>query len=278
MLARTILVPFNSFQPDSDLQPCIDLARAQNAHLNVLLLGLETPMPTVVDAYSFSEVWVEEVHRERAALNVRDEQVKKLLAAEGISASVTTELCPAERIDAVVGSHARYCDLAVMAGSRSGNRDLAERAIFGALFEAAKPVVVVPEGKVPNLKPGRILVAWDGDIRASRAVSAAIPLMMAAKLTEILCVDPARASTDIGQAPGWDLATYLARHDIKVEVSVRPGDGVSTASVIMRHAEESGADMIVMGAYGHSRFRQRLFGGTTRTLLESAGVPVFLVH
>ncbi len=174
---------------------------------------------------------------------------------------------------------ARYADLVVLGQAMPGGgeaamlRDLPEHVIL----HSGKPVLVVPyAGDFPTLGE-RPLVAWDGSLEAAHAVAAALPLLKrSGKVT--LAVFGAEPGYDAhGEEPGADIALYLARHGVKVEVQRLP-DPVDVGNAILSLAADLNADLLVMGAYGHSRLRQVLVGGATRTILESMTLPVLMAH
>jgi nucleotide-binding universal stress UspA family protein len=122
------------------------------------------------------------------------------------------------------------------------------------------------------------MVAWDARIEAARAVREAIDMLAAADDVHVVLVDPKAHLWDHGEEPGADIAAYLARHGAKVTVHRLPGQGMTVAEVLRRHAGDMAADLVVIGAYGHSRLRERIFGGTTKSMLEDATVPLFMAR
>ena len=159
-----------------------------------------------------------------------------------------------------------------------GHETLKDKAIEGALFSSGRPALVVPAGTFPTLKPKRVMVAWDARLEAARAVREAIEILAAADDVRIVLVDPKADEADHGAEPGADVAAYLARHGVKVTVDRLPSQGMTVAEILRRHARDAGAELLVMGAYGHSRLRERIFGGTTRSMLEETTVPVFMAR
>jgi nucleotide-binding universal stress UspA family protein len=155
---------------------------------------------------------------------------------------------------------------------------LKEKTIEGALFSSGKPVLLLPEGAAPSLSPERVMVAWDSRIEASRAVREALPILKGAQEVRLVLVDPEESEAAHGQEPGADAALYLARHGVRVGVDRLPGSGRPVADVLGRHAGDMGAQMIVMGAYGHSRLRQRILGGVTRSMIENPPLPIFMAR
>jgi nucleotide-binding universal stress UspA family protein len=109
------------------------------------------------------------------------------------------------------------------------------------------------------------------------AIRSALPLLKEAEATNIVVVDPPKHSSDRSD-PGGELSQMLARHGVKPEISVIAQTMPKTSAVIARHCEDQEADLLVMGAYGHSRFREALLGGATRDMLETCAIPVLMHH
>jgi nucleotide-binding universal stress UspA family protein len=146
------------------------------------------------------------------------------------------------------------------------------------LFESARPVIIVPFIQKAGLKLDRIMVCWDGSRAATRAVADSLPLLKMAKLVEVVIVTGKSAKTANDEIPGADLGQHLARHGVTVEVKKITSTDIDVASTILSHAADTSADMIVMGGYGHSRLREFILGGVTRTILQSMTVPVLMSH
>jgi nucleotide-binding universal stress UspA family protein len=146
----------------------------------------------------------------------------------------------------------------------------------GALFESARPVIIVPFIHKGGLKLERVMVCWDGSRAATRAVADALPLMRNAKKVEVVIVATSRSKSD--EVPGADLGQHLARHGLEVDVKRITSGDIDVASTILSHAADSSADFIVMGGYGHSRLREFVLGGATRGILQSMTVPVLMSH
>jgi nucleotide-binding universal stress UspA family protein len=120
-----------------------------------------------------------------------------------------------------------------------------------------------------------VLVAWNASPEASRAVSDALPLLARAERVNVV-VFAAGPAGDHGEEPGADAALYLARHGVKAAVSRYGSPGLDIGSQILSRAADMTVDLIVMGAYGHSRIRELVLGGATRTMLESMTAPVLM--
>ncbi|NRR28637.1 universal stress protein [Oxalobacteraceae bacterium] len=183
--------------------------------------------------------------------------------------------------------HARYADLLVI-----GQTDPARSTpLLGDLpghviLHAGRPVLVVPHaGAVPD-SLRNVLIAWDASKEAARAVSAALPLLRRAEQVGLAMFDPEDNSAGLqGGQPGADIQQYLARHGVRAELLLRhsPRQGLlnrpdSVGEALLALAAERKADLLVLGAYGHSRFRETLLGGVTRTVLDEMTIPVLMAH
>ncbi|MEO1160976.1 MAG: universal stress protein [Pseudomonadota bacterium] len=145
------------------------------------------------------------------------------------------------------------------------------------MFETGRPVIVVPQDYQGQKTGQRIVIAWNGTREASRAAFDALPLVSnaASKCVRLVCPPVPENSTR--QLPqGADLAEALARHGVEPEIKPLPGRHADAGAEILAECEEFGADLLVMGAYGHSRLREYVFGGATETVLNDASIPVLL--
>lgn len=194
---------------------------------------------------------------------------------------------------------ARYSDLVVVGQVDPGRPSTTVLSDFVeyVLLNAGRPVLVIPYvGHFENIGK-RILISWDGSKEATRAVTDAIPLLKRAEIVHVVIFNNNAKDGVHGGQPGADIALYLARHGVKVEVSVhatgtRPhmqsvdnqtGEaqqffGLDIGNSLLSLASDLHVDLIVMGGYGHSRFRETMLGGVTRTLMQSMTVPVLMSH
>lgn len=220
--------------------------------------------------------WVEERQADLKRLEERAAAVTAFLAARQTSADIASDYPEIVWADDVIGRRARYADLTLIGPELLANETLKEKAIEGALFLSARPLLVLPEGSQTTLRPKRVLVAWDARIEASRAMRESLDLLVNANEVRLVLVDP--SESEFGEEPGADAATYLARHGIKVTVDRLPRSGRTVADVLRRHAVDTAAELLVMGAYGHSRLRERMFGGVTKSMLDEPPLPIFMAR
>ena len=181
---------------------------------------------------------------------------------------------------AALALHARYADLLIMGqADPDAARDVTSMIDFpdATVLAASRPALIIPyAGSFPRLGQ-HILVAWDASQQAARSVSGALPLLKRAKRVTILVVNPDRAGGH-GEVPGADIALYLARHGINAEAREEHVRDIDVGNWLLSRSFDLSTDMIVMGAYGHSPVRERLFGGVTRSLLSQMTVPVLMEH
>jgi nucleotide-binding universal stress UspA family protein len=146
------------------------------------------------------------------------------------------------------------------------------------ILSCGRPVLLVPYASNERSTGGRVLVAWDGSREATRAVHDALPFMRTARSTTILTVNGIHEG-ERARIPGADIATVIARHGVQVEIAdIETGPGGSVGDVLLSQVADGGADLLVMGAYGHARWRELVMGGATRTILRSMTVPVLMSH
>lgn len=178
-----------------------------------------------------------------------------------------------------VSLQGRYCDLVVIGQSGPAGLTPRLRADFPqyVLLNCARPVLVVPAAGPVGEIGNRITVAWNGSPSAIRAMTSAIALMQRAQKVDLLVFNADTEGDLHGELPGSDIGLYLARHGIKVEVTAGHA-GRNVGEALLAHARDAGSDLIVMGAYGHSRFRDILLGGATGTALRTSTLPLWMAH
>ncbi|MES2016912.1 MAG: universal stress protein [Pseudomonadota bacterium] len=171
---------------------------------------------------------------------------------------------------------ARYADLVVV--SQPDPEDVCSRLAPGlpsnVMLASGRPLLVVPHSGSFSHIGRRVLLAWDGNLEATRAVACALPLLRRAGAVSVAIFNPGVMH---GAQPGADIALYLARHGVKVDVNVHQCD-IEVGEALLSLAADQQSDLIVMGGYGHTRFRELMLGGVTRTVLRSMTAPVLMAH
>jgi nucleotide-binding universal stress UspA family protein len=238
------------------------------------------PEPTVTPAETFARgkgmLSVSEVNRAELERIEGDRRAlfEDVVRRRGIRPESEWRSLP--YLSSEVGVHAYYADLVVIdqpepAGQMAGPPGLAESLVLSS----GRPIIIFPpRSKVSRVR--RILVGWNAKRESIRAVADALPLLVKAEAVEILVVDHERRPAGHGEEPGADIARHLARHGVYVEVRRLSSGGEEVGHLLLSHAAASGADLVVMGAYGHSYLSEWMFGSVTRTVLREAGLPVLM--
>jgi len=261
------------------LDAAVALADQLNAHLAALVIA---PLPQIDLGYDGGlggSFVVEEMQRVQEGA----EELGRKLSARLVSLGVSSEVRSAARsyvgIADEVARQGRYSDLILIGRPQEDGmaRNVLKSAIDGALFDSGRPVVQMPPGWSGSF--GRnIVIAWDGSREAARAIAAAMPLIETADSVTIALVAPEIDSDRHGEEPGADLGVALSRHNSNVSVNRLPVLGKSVSETLLGHTSDLGADLIVLGAYGHSRMAEAIFGGVTRDIVRTANVPLLMAH
>jgi nucleotide-binding universal stress UspA family protein len=197
----------------------------------------------------------------------------------GVAYEARTDHALITTLARVVSMHARYADLAVL-----GQVDPDEPPYVGidlpeeVILASGRPVLVVPHDWAPGSLGERVVIAWDASREAARAVSDALPILEQAASVLVVSINPKSTPLGHGEVPGADLALHLARHGVEVEVQSVETDRMEIGDALLSFAADRGRDLLVMGAYAHSRVRELVLGGATRTILKSMTLPVLMAH
>lgn len=255
------------------------LALRDNAHLDVHCIGVD---PARYDAMPMGG---SAMIIDMGATQAR-EQAETLLTWARAQLPVDLEkvatqavVAPQLGLDAIVARLARYADL-VVAGKPygPGQSPMQVNVLEAALFGTGAAIMIVPDAETfPDLNFKRAVVAWNESDESFAAIRAAMPVLQAASHVDIVMIDPPTHSAERSD-PGGAICMMLARHGIRAEVSILARTLPRVSEVLLRFARERGADVIVMGAYGHSRFREAILGGATREMLETTSLPLVMAH
>ena len=275
MTIATILLHAPAGHADPNRGPAawaLGLAAAFGARLTALVLDADAV--TGGPAESRRPPRAEGQAASRAALQTA-ERLVRAAAASGIDARAVTDRSFAFGLPEVAADHARLHDLVVAGVDPAGL--LSERAMTEHLvFEAGRPLVVVPAAYEAPFQCERIVVAWDNSRVAARALGDAMPLLRRAREVALVTLGEDQqidASLDEGE-----LIEALARRGLAVRHERAAPAGAGTGEELDRLALERGADLLVMGAFRHSRLRQLVLGGATRSVLDAPRLPVLLSH
>jgi nucleotide-binding universal stress UspA family protein len=254
----------------------VSVAAAVDAHLTGIAFLYDPIVPISGAGYIPGDVIESQERESQAAAKTAIDRFNVVTDRVGISADSLTVSASLSGVGDMFSRIARRFDLSIV-GQAEPERSAVEEIIAeAALFESGRPVVVVPYIQKDLFKLDQVMVCWDGSRAAARAIGDAVPLLRKSKRVEVVIVANERGKQD--EIAGADIAEHLARHDLNVEVKRTVLGDVDVADILLSHAADSGADFMVMGGYGHSRLREFVLGGVTRSIFRTMTVPVLLSH
>lgn len=263
---------------DVPLNQTIALARAYDAHAEALCIGVDRSPHGYYEAGANAMILQQALEQAQADASALLEHANGILKNSEVRWSSEKTVAPLSGEGTYVADRARFSDLVVMPQPYGGEKgtDL-EAAVEAAMFGGRAPVLILPDDYAPRDQFKSIVVAWNQGEEAMSAIRKSLPLLVAADIVRITVVGPPAHRSDRTD-PGGLLSQMLSRHGVNCEVDVLPKSMPRISDVLNRHVTDTGSDMMVMGAYGHSRFREAILGGTTRNMLENAVVPVLMAH
>ena len=279
MSYKTILVHVDTdARSPARVELAAQFAQRDDAHL----IGLHAFAPLRAPAYVRAEMGDEWLALEQQAA----QRIARDLEAAFQDVARRNGIAGAEwrvsRLDAAeaFSLHARFADLVVLGQHDADEQRGSVDADFPEIvaLQSGRPVLVVPYAGRFEEVGRQVLIAWNGSREATRAVTDALPFLRRAKGVTVLSVNAPRGRAGDGWVPGTDCALFLARHGVKVEASSDPAVDIDVGNYLLSRASDLGADLIVMGAYGHNRLRELVLGGVTRTIVQHMTVPVLLSH
>jgi nucleotide-binding universal stress UspA family protein len=254
----------------------VSVARTVGAHLTGIAFVYDPIVPMATTGYIPPEVIDTQLRDNEAAAKAAMDSFNA--AADRAGITVESDKLPASLASAgeQFGRIARRFDLAIVAQAEPERDTVEELIAESTLFESGRPVIIVPYIQKAPLKLNRVMACWDGSRQATRAIADAMPLLERAGQVELVIVANERGKQD--EIPGADMGQHLARHGLKVDVNrITEGD-IDVADALLSHAADAGVDFMVMGGYGHSRLREFVLGGVTRSVLRSMTLPVLMSH
>jgi len=260
-------------------------AKATNAYAHSLASQFSASMSGI--AYAFNPVLPISGPFDAVPANlieqfaVESETVAKALAVEfetdakGRDLQATTRIVHAgfRESEDLFAEAARSFDLAIVPQNKNDDESLPNFA-EAALFHSGRPVLVVPFIQRDELTLSRVLIGWDGSRAAARAISDAWPLLNRAKNINVVSIGHGERQASLQR----ELGEHLAKHGLKARFDVIAGDDIDAGNAILSHAADVQADLLVIGGYGHSRLREWVLGGVTRTVLRTMTIPTLLSH
>ena len=254
----------------------VSIASVLGAHLSGVAFVYDPIVPVSATGYIPAEI----IERQQADNEGFAKSALDRLGAATKRAGLSAEPLTISTSLAGAGEHfsriARRFDLAVVGQAEPDTSSIDNIIAETTLFESGRPMIVVPYIQKGPLKLDRVMVCWDGSRQAARAIGDAMPLLTKAGKVEIVIIANEPGKKD--EIEGVDMGQHLARHGLKIEIERIPRGDVDVADALLSHAADSGADFMVMGGYGHSRLREFVLGGVTRSILQSMTVPVLMAH
>ena len=277
MAIKNILIHIDS-SPSCEhrLSTAIQLATQHKAHLLGIYVIPDFPEPTYYEAQISVDI-IAEIDKE-ALETAKFTQRKYVDIASKAGFSLTIDIAKGNLIS-VLDDYARFNDLLVLGQNNPDESQVMSEALADNLvLEAGTPCLVVPHTSSRQFAAKRILVAWNASREAARTLKDAMPILRVADYVEVLQINPPEDEADKDNIHGKSVSSFLIQHGIKPHIEVKTNNKTKPGDAIIARAAEIDADIIVMGAYGHSRLREIILGGVTRKLLRQMTIPVFISH
>jgi len=279
MAYKSIVTVVTDTETDATaLAAAIELARRETAHLDVICLGIDRTQPGFYYAGANAMIIQDNLSQAQAEADALEAWATKTLEPSGIRWALTAATTQMAGLTSFVAHRTRMADLVVLPKPYGAGRGPENEALTeAALFNGHVPVLVLPDDAALPDGFERIVVGWNESSEALSAIRAALPFLQRANLVDLAVIDPPPHGPDRSD-PGGQLGQMLSRHGVRAEVSVLAKTMPRVSDILCRQAADKEADLVVMGAYGHSRFREAILGGATRNMLEVSPIPVLLAH
>lgn len=260
------------------VEAALRLATQTGAHLDVYALGLERIEANFYYAGAEAVVMAENAKHAKEDKDAAEAWVTERMKGEVVPYTTIPAIVPNSALQRYLSVRLRFTDLVVLQRPSNSNAARQESMILEAcLFEAERPALLIPEGGAAPKPGGRIVLGWNEGAEALSAVRAAMPFLQEASQVDVCVIDPPKHGENRSD-PGGQIAEYLARHGVRAQVAVLAKTESNIGAILVHKATDIGAEMIVTGAYGHSRLREAVFGGTSRELIETCPLPLFMAR
>jgi nucleotide-binding universal stress UspA family protein len=254
----------------------VSVAATFDAHLAGIAFLYDPIVPVSGAGYIPADVIEAQERDNEEATRTALDRFNAACSRAGVSAEPLTLSASFAGVGEQFSRIARRFDLSIVGQSEPEGRAVEEIIAESALFESGRPVIVVPYIQKAPLKLDNVMVCWDGSRAAARAIADSMPLLAKARRVEVVIVTNERGKRD--EIEGADIGAHLARHGLNVDVKRTALGDIDVADVLLSHAADAGSDFIVMGGYGHSRLREFVLGGVTRSIFRSMTAPVLMSH
>jgi nucleotide-binding universal stress UspA family protein len=276
-LKDLLILMDDSPQGAARLDAAINLAAQHGSHL----VGLYVLVRPHIPGYVRAELTEEILQNQAAMLRARADRAEKLFNERVGRVGISGEWrCVEDALEPTLNLHARYCDVVVLGQRDPEGEDVGSSSEMPdrSILSVGRPVLLIPSvGEYPKIGE-RVMVAWDGSRAATRAVNDSLPFLAAAKQVSVLAVNPRGGGEGHGEIPSADICLHLARHGIRAEAQHVFAEDLDVGDMLLSRAADQGIDLLVMGAYGHARWRELVMGGATRHILAHMTMPVLMSH
>lgn len=254
------------------LEAALLLAQQDASHV----IGLAVS-PSPISGFTAPEIYPEVYQMLQEIEDRTFRECKDLFLSRVAREQVSQEFREAEG-DALsmIAMHARYADLVVV--SQPDPDSALPSFVHELPIVSGCPVLVIPAFIQPSVIGSNITIAWNASREAARAVADAMPFLQRAKQVNILAVSASADTAEEDTLSAADLAIHLARHGVTAEAREAVASDIDVANLLLSYTADLGSDLLVMGAYGHSRLREIVLGGATRGILGSMTIPVLFSH
>lgn len=259
---------------EAQILSVVNATKALCGYLSVFVIGTSAVPPIGAHVSNVSVPWMKERQRDQAQIDKTVRKLEGFLAGTGIPYNVESAYTEVFSVDNEVDRRARLADLVMIGADLLGDQNTLEAVLDGAWFHVDVPVLFDPAASLVFDNP-TVMIAWQETAEASSAVRASVPLLKLAGSVHIVIVDDNRDLRD--PAPG--LLSYLSSRGVEnLSAEVVPRNDRLVSHVLDDHAERVGANLVVMGAYGHARLREWVFGGVTRSVVQHLTRPTFMAR
>ncbi|WP_176482781.1 universal stress protein [Sphingobium sp. D43FB] len=273
MLKDLIAIVDNGDTARSFIKNAIAFAAAQDAHLAISLMMDIFENAAVLPPFDYYPVILDRIDDEEKR---RSGAVRAALEGAPIAVELRSVSDSLGYLGGASRVEGRYADLLLIGGASAfENQKLRRRSLQAAITASGGPVLVLPDtAKLERVR--HAVLGWDASSEARRAARDLIDVAEPAATIDVVCVDPEPSHEGHGPAPGCDIARHLARHGFKVDVHVISSSGKRVSAALETFAHDTGADLLAIGAFAHSRVRDILLGGVTRDLIDEVTLPVLM--
>ena len=291
-MIKDIIVKLRVGEPASPAEDyAVSVAATFDAHLTGIAFLYYPIVPVADSGYTLADIYgsrsgagnlpPEMIETQQldnaAAAKAAIDRFATASARAGVSAEPLTPGANFAGVGDQFGRIARHFDLSVVGQAEPETSAIEDKIVEAALFDSGRPAIVVPYIQKAPLKLDRVMVCWDGSRSAARAIADAMPFLERAELVEVVII-VANERDKQYEIEGVDMDQHLARHGLNVDVKRIDYGDLDVADALLSHAADYDADFIVMGGYGHSRLREFVLGGVTRSILRTMTAPVLMSH